>query len=188
MINELMQKKNYTKYKLAKESSIPYTTISDICNGKAQLEKCSAETIYKLAQALDTTMDELIAPCFIKRCNFELFKSNVCHQLKTLGDLDFLTETLKQDDIRAYYNQQWYRESFYLLAMLDYISRLNDIPLCEEYEDIRVQRLKEPIYPSSIIARSLAANNDQAKKEALEKAIPEFLRFNIIESEVRNVY
>ena len=43
MIQNLMQKKNMTKYRLSKSSGIPYTTLTDICSGKAQLEKCSAE-------------------------------------------------------------------------------------------------------------------------------------------------
>ena len=34
-----------------------------------------------------------------KRCNFELFKSNVCHRLKESGDIDFLIETLEKDMI-----------------------------------------------------------------------------------------
>ena len=33
-----------------------------------------------------------------KRCNFELFKSNVCHRLKESGDIDFLIETLGSGD------------------------------------------------------------------------------------------
>lgn len=187
MINELMKKKKYSKYRLSKESDVPYTTVTDICSGKAQLEKCSAETIYKLAQALDTTMEELIAPCFVQRCTFENFKSNVCHQVKQLGDLDFLIETLEKDDIRMYYDKQWYPESFYLLAMLDYISRLNDIPLCEEYTDLRQQRLQKPLFPASILAFAAASDSDEIKEEAFRNSIPEFRHFNIIESEVRNV-
>ena len=54
-----------------------------------------------------------------KRCNFELFKSNVCHRLKESGDIDFLIETLEKDMIREYYNRKWYLECFYLLAMVD---------------------------------------------------------------------
>ena len=37
-INEYMEKKQLTQYRLAKESGLAYTTIHDICNGKAQLE------------------------------------------------------------------------------------------------------------------------------------------------------
>ncbi len=132
-------------------------------------------------------MDELRSPDFLQRCSFENFKSNVCHQLKNLGDYDFLIETLEKDDIRTFYNKQWYPESFYLLAMLDYISRINNIPLCEEYSDLRCYRLKEPLYPSSIIALSLTNNDNNIKEKSLQNAIPEFRRFNIIESEIRNV-
>ena len=59
MLTELMQKKAVTKYQLAKNSGIPYTTVSDIVSGKAQLEKCSAETIYRLSKELDALGDEL---------------------------------------------------------------------------------------------------------------------------------
>lgn len=34
---------------------------------------------------------------------------------------------------------------------------------------------------------SEVTNNDEYKKEALENAIPEFLRFNIIENEIEKV-
>ena len=65
MINELMENKKITKYRLAKESGIAYTTINDICNGKAQLEKCSAETIYRISKVLGVSMENLIEPASI---------------------------------------------------------------------------------------------------------------------------
>ena len=122
-----------------------------------------------------------------ERCDFELFKSNVCHRLKELGDTDFIIETLESDDIRKYYNRKWYPESFYLLAMLDYISRINNVPLCDEFTDLRRQSLSETIYPSSVIAISAASDSDYAKKQSLKEAIPEFMRFNIVENDVRNI-
>lgn len=122
-----------------------------------------------------------------ERINFELFKSNVCHRIKTLGDMDFLIETLEEDNIRNYFDKKWYPESLYLLAMLDYISRINEIPLCKEYDDLRNYKLQEPIYPASILSISATSKNEQIKKESLKSAIPEFMRFNIVESEVRNV-
>lgn len=78
-----------------------------------------------------------------KRCSFELFKSNVCHRLKEQGDIDFLIETLKEDMIRQYYDKKWYPESFYLLAMVDYISRENNVPICIEPKTLlRRHRIK----------------------------------------------
>ncbi len=182
-----MKKKKITKYRLSKNSGIPYTTLSDILSGKTQLEKCSAETVYKLSKELDVSMEELLAPYFTKRPNFELFKSNLCHRLKELGDTDFMIETLDKDDIREYYKWKWYPECFYLLAMLDYVSRVNGVSLCEEYNDIRRQKLSEPLYPASVLAIDTVSKKDFAKEEARRTAIPEFMRFNIVESEVRNV-
>ena len=74
-VNELMDNKKITKYRLSKDSGVAYTTVNDICSGRAQLEKCSAETVYRIAKALGVSMESLIEPCFDKRCDFELFKS-----------------------------------------------------------------------------------------------------------------
>lgn len=122
-----------------------------------------------------------------QRMDFECFKSEVCHRLVRMGDIDFLIEVLQSDEIRELFNRKWYAESLYLLAMLDYISRLNDVPLCSEYNDLRCCKLDRTIYPSSIIAMSVVFGNDDAKRQAEAEAIPEFLRHNIVEADVRNV-
>jgi len=187
MLNEWIEQKNISIYRLAKNSGIPYSTISDICSGKTQIEKCSAETIYKLAKELDVTMEDLLEPYINKRVSFELYKSNVCHRVKEKGDVNFIIEILEKDEIRKYYSRQWYPESLYLLAMLDYLSRLHDIPLCSEYNDLRKCRLADTIYPSSILAEAIATNDQSVKEKAKAEAIPEFMRFNIVENEVWNV-
>ena len=186
-INEIMEKRNISKYRLSKNSGIPYTTLTDIINGKAQLEKCSAQTVYKLSQELHITMEDLLSPYLEKRCSFELFKSNVCHTLRELGDIDFIINTLQKNKIRTYYERKWYPECFYLLAMLDYISRIRDVPLCKEYSDLRRQSLKDVLYPASIVAAAAISNDEMVKQRAIAESIPEFMRFNIVENEVRNV-
>lgn len=122
-----------------------------------------------------------------ERIDFELFKSNVCHRLKALGDIDFIIETLKENKIRHYYNIEWYPECFYSLAMLDYISRKNDVPLCNAFDDIRKLSLTETIYPLSIVTMAYAFGSDDVKKQAYDEAIPEFIKYNIVESDVYNV-
>ncbi len=189
----LLKEKQLSVYQCAKESHVPYTTLSDIVKGKTRIEKCTAETIYKLARTLHVTMEELLTECCREDENtpnlkdFEIYKSNICHLVKDKGDMDFIIDILKENQIRAYWERQWYRESFYLLAMVDYLSRENGLPLCNDYEDIRNCKLSEPLYPRDII---LAAKLDgflDRKEQCLKEAIPEFLRFNIIESEIRNV-
>ncbi len=186
-IQDALQEKKMSIYRLAKESGVPYATLNDICNGKTRLEKCSAETIYRLARALNVSMEKMLAPCMVKRPSFENFKSTVCHRVKEKGDIAFIIDTLENQDIRIYYSQKWYPEALYLLAMLDYLSRENDVPLCDEYDDLRSCKLERPLYPASIRAVAAAEKNDAAMKRAAETAIPEFMRFNIVESEVRNV-
>jgi plasmid maintenance system antidote protein VapI len=187
-INELLKQENITKYRLSKISGVPFTTVNDICSGKARIEKCAADTIYKLGAALGVTMENLIADSMEYRQSFEAFKSNICHRVKDMGDMDFIIDTLESDKIRKLYQRGWYPESLYLLAMVDYLSRENDLPLCSEYGDIRRAKLHEPIFPSSIIAMSAMSHNDQPKKDSYTHAIPEFKRFNIVENEVRDVY
>ena len=46
-------------YKRQVQSGIPHATLSDICSGKTRLEKCSAETVYKLAKVLNVSMELL---------------------------------------------------------------------------------------------------------------------------------
>ena len=187
MINEMMERKNITKYRLAKNSGIPYTTINDICSGKAQIEKCSAETIYRISKELGVSMESIIEPYIETRIDFELFKSNTCHALKEKGDIKFVIEILEKDPIRKYYKKKWYPECLYLLAMLDYISRINNIPMCTQYSDLRNMKLKKIIYPSSVLMAARITKNNSLMQEAVKASIPEFIKFNIVESEVHNV-
>lgn len=59
IIDDLLKRANITKYRLAEQAGIPHATLSDICSGKTKLEKCSAETVCKLAKALGVTMELL---------------------------------------------------------------------------------------------------------------------------------
>ena len=186
-IQEALRRKNISIYRLSKDSGVPYATVNDIVNGKTQLENSSSETLYRLSKALGVSMEELLSPYLIKRTSFENFKSSICHRVKELGDIDFIVNTLESQEIREYFDRKWFPESLYLLAMLDYISRENDIPICDEYDDLRTCKLDIPIYPSSLRAMAKVSNSDKVLEEAYVTAIPEFKRFNIIENEVRNV-
>ena len=192
-LNEMLEQKNITKYRLWKESGVPQATISDICTGKTRIEKCSAETIYRIAKVLDVPMESLIAPAVRvmdeerRRPSFEIFKSNICHRVKDMGDIPFVIDLLHSNQIRKLYEKKWYPEALYLLAMLDYLSRENHIPICKNYNDIRAAKLQQLVYPSSVVIMCRALHSDAPKEDCIRMAIPEFLRFNIVESEVRNV-
>lgn len=59
IIEDLLAKRDMTKYRLAVQAGIPHATLNDICSGKTKLDKCSAETVYKLAKALGVSMELL---------------------------------------------------------------------------------------------------------------------------------
>lgn len=193
LINEQLEMQHMTKYRLSKASGVPQTTINDICSGKAVLEDCSAGTLYKLAKVLGVSIEEILESVHSqptmqdKRTDFETFKSNICHHVKDMGDIDFLLRVLETDEISKLYRKLWYPEAFYLLAMLDYLSRENSIPICTKYDAMRSHKLKKKIYPAGVLITSTVLNSDEPLRRAEREAIPEFLRFNIIESEVRNV-
>ena len=52
IINDLLEKEKMSRYRLSKESGVAMTTITDICNGKADLDKCTAGTLHKIAKEI----------------------------------------------------------------------------------------------------------------------------------------
>lgn len=188
LINELLEKKDMTKYRLSKESGVPQATINDICSGKANLEKCTAGTLYRIAKVLGVSVEEILESDKTEyRSSFETFKSNICHHVKDMGDVNFMISVLESDQIRVLYERHWHPEALYLLAMLDYLSRINSVPLCTKYDDIRAQKLSNPLYPADVLLTSEVLKSDEPMRRAERDAIPEFRRFNIFECSVRDV-
>ena len=96
MLETLLKEKDMTMYQCSKLSGIPYTTISEVVRGKTRIEKCSAETVYKLSKVLNTSVETLLKDAIEERLDFEVFKSNVCHLVKYNGELDFIIDEKHQ--------------------------------------------------------------------------------------------
>lgn len=187
LIKSILKQQNISMYQLAKITHLPYMTINDICNNKVNIAECSTKTIYKIAKALNVSMEKLVEPYLLERSDFELFKSNVCHMLKEKGDIAFIDYVVDSDDIRNYYDLEWYPEALYLLSMIDYLCRINNIPLCSKYDYLRNSRLNKTLFPLSVVALYSTLKDDTVLRTALHDSIPEFLSHNIVESEIRNV-
>ena len=125
---------------------------------------------------------------FIYSDDFECYKSNVCHLLKDLGDLEFIERVLIDDPISEFVKIGYAGWALYLLAMLDYVSKENDIPLCTAYDPLRKTRLKELAVPAGVVISKELFGNQLAYEKALENAIPEFLKYNIVEGDIRDVF
>lgn len=182
MIKDVLVEKGMSIYELSKQSGIPYSTLNDLVNGKKNIENCSVKLLKTLADLFGMSLD-----CFYNECHaytvseFEAFKSNVCHELKRKGKVDYLIELLSSDLVVEYWETGRRTQSFYLLGMMDYLSRLCEVPLCDKYDKYRSKKLETTVYP-------ISASLDREKKQYyLDHAIPEFLRYGIVEGDVFDV-
>lgn len=97
-INKLLQEKGLTKYRLSVLNGVPHATLSELCNGKTSIGKCSVETIYKLAKALGVSMETLVEDAFkSKSSGEELREKSYEYGLPEYlqSDLDAFKEGLK---------------------------------------------------------------------------------------------
>lgn len=187
MLKELLKKENMSVYKCSKLSHIPYTTLLELVNNKTSIENCSLKTIYMLANILNISIDSLVEEIFVYRMPFEEFRSELCHELKRKGDIDFLKENLINNNVKKYFEKNWIEEALYLLAMIDCVSRENNIPLATDYNKYRHLKLKNIIYPRDVELLSKIKKTNKIKKEVLNKSIKEFKDHNIAEVDIRNV-
>ena len=181
-IKQYLEDNRISIYKVANSAAVAYPTVFNIVNGKVDILNCALGVVKKIADALGLTIDELLTLCDKNR-TFELFRGEQRHLVKRMGEIAYVIDLLENKRIDYYWKLDMKTEAFYLLAMLDYLSRRNDLPICEEYNEIRKYKLERPVYPADTeLSEKLLGKNTH--KAALEKAIPEFMEFNIVECEV----
>lgn len=81
--------------------------------------------------------------------------------------MGFIIHTLESSLIHRYADQHWYAKCFYLLAMVDYLSRENGLPLCNDYDDLRQMKLQAPLYPLSVQLADVATTKSQYLEKSL---------------------
>lgn len=187
-IKDILEEKKISIYQASHLSGVPYSTISDLCHEKTDIRKVNAQTLYQLAHFFNMSSDELFEKLIIKPFSaedFEIFKSNVCHKLKKLGDFEFIKDNINNDYVSMYWNLNMYPEAFYYLALVDYLSDKNDIPIWNKYREYRKQKLRNPVFPLWITINEMT--EEEAKKE-LQDVMPEFLKYNIYEGMIYDAY
>lgn len=186
-VKHFMNLLNMNVTTLSKLSKVPYATVHELVNDVSALENCKSKTVFALAEALNVTVDDLLRPILSPRQDFENFKSEVCQTVKHETDLVYLKKTLTSKQIDKLFQQEWYLEAFYTLAMVDYLCRVNGLPLVEEYNEYRQKKLSSPVYPRDVLLMATVMDDDSFLEKCVEESIPEFRRFNILESDVRSV-
>lgn len=185
MLKDYLKQQHISIKMISDNTGIAYSTVNYIVNNRTPIEKCTGETIYKIARYLNISMDSLYE---MNRQytlqDFEVFKSEIAHAIKSKTQIEFLLEILQSDQIEKYWEHNQKVQALYLLSMVDYISRLNDIPVCAKYRNIRKARIEPMIIPLSFRLQAAARG---AEVMDYKNCIPEFLKHGIVEGDVFNV-
>ena len=183
---ELLNRKNITGYALSKATGIPYTTINDLINGRTVIQNVSLKNAILLSDCLEIDLITFSKLETIDFIDFRYFRNNILHELKRLGPEKLFYLITREKQIDFYYKNNGKEYAYYLLALIDYLSRKYDIPkYSRRYNELRKETLDKPFFVGSSIVKF------ESIKEAEEKlkieVIPEFKKFNIIEEDIFNV-
>ena len=183
---QLLESKKITSYKLAKETGIPYATISDVVNAKTNINNISLRHAIAIADFLNVdirSLTSLDSPSFV---DFRYFRNNILHDLKREGPQAFIKRIFASKEIDYYYKNKGIDRALYLLALVDYLARIKCIGLVKQrYNDLRKMRLDKPLFVGGDTISFSTIHS--AEKQLNISVIPEFRRHNIIEGDVFNV-
>lgn len=183
---ELLQSKSISGYQLSKKTNIPYMTISDLINGKTNIRNVTFKNAIAIADSLNIELRELSELDGIELVEFRYFRNNVLHDLKRRGIDPFIQLIIKTKEIDYFYKNKAFPYAYYLLALIDYLCRVNNQPLyTKRYNDIRKERLEKAFF---VGGNSIHFESIEEYEQLFGiKVIPEFGKYNILEEDVFNV-
>ena len=199
----LMNEHCMTRADLSMMSGVPDSTLRDILSGKAQIDHCAAATIYGIADALGTTVEDVLDHYWDEclgaddeECEREvlhdghtllLFYSTVDRvvQLRQHVDDALLTSCVNSEAfIDLFFDRGFYREAFFLLGLTDYLNRKLGMKTNPRFDAYRGYRLDCPVYSLSTLEEYDDPEElKNAKAYAEAYAIPELAAFNIFMTE-----
>lgn len=192
MLKLLLNSNNVSLYKLEKTSGLSHATLNDLYNEKTNVEKCSSALIHDIATSLNMSMDKLYSILTYNDLSllsfndsFDLFKSNVCHELKEIDYKEFLKMHIINNTVPRYFDKNMKLEALYMLSLIDYLCMTYNLPLIKEYDVIRSYKLDKLYVPKSVY---LLLKTKRIKISSLYKeSIPIFLEHNILEANIYDI-
>ena len=183
---ELLESKKVNGYLVSVNTGIPYMTVNDLMNGKTSIQNVTLKHAIKIANYLNISVEELAKLENPKVIEFRYFRNNTLHALKSAGAEAFIKKLINTKEIDFYYKNDGKEYAYYLLALLDYLCRCNNLPKYQErYNKIRKEKLDKPLFVGGDIFKF--DKIEDAEKEFNITVIPEFRNYNIIEGNVFNV-
>jgi DNA-binding Xre family transcriptional regulator len=197
-LNELMKEKNMTRADLSRISGIPESTLRDILSGKAQFDRCEVLTVACIADALGTTVEELLN-CHIDEefcgdgrlpkperhdrssmLDFYVMVDCTLVKLGSCGDMGFVKAICKDYWIERFYYDGLYRCAFFLLGLIDYLCRLHGQKPVSRFDALRDECLDQPVYSLRTMQEGDEEDALYEAKNCTElNAVPELACFNI---------
>ncbi len=192
MLRAILEKKNMSIYRLEKSSNISHATLSDLVNEKTKPENCSSFLLKEISSSLNMSMDDLYDKLTYKDLSaikfdkkFDLFKSNVAHELHSLEYKAFLKKYLTSNEIEEMFENKKQKEALYLVALIDFICQCHNLPIPTKYNNIRNYKL-ETYYVSESLYR-LMETKQILFSTIYKESISSFKDHNIIEADIDNV-
>lgn len=199
----LMNEHCMTRADLSMMSGVPDSTLRDILSGKAQIDHCEAATIYSIADALGTTVEDALDHYWDEclgaddeECEREalhdghtllIFYSTVDKlvQLRLFAEDSLLAASFNSETyIDYFFDNGFYREAFFLLGLTDYLNRKLGMKTNPRFDAYRGYRLDCPVYSLSTLEEYDDPEElKNAKVYAEAYAIPELAAFNIFMTE-----
>lgn len=137
-----------------------------------------------MANDLEIAIQKMKNTDYVPDSDFTWFTSEMGHRLKRKGDIQFISTTLDDEDLQISILPK--RQQLYLVAMLDYLCHLNGLPLLEQLEPYRADKLEALTFPDGVWLFTRATQDVERAKRIYNNSIEEFIQHNIVEYDIRN--
>ena len=78
-----------------------------------------------------------------------------------------------------------YRRTLYLVAMIEYLCRINNVPVKKEIQKYQEYKLKDLTFFDDVETYFHVTEKTDLKEQVMRDSLPEFLKYNIAERNVR---
>lgn len=83
MLKDYLNSRNISIYSLSKKTNIPYSTLSDLCNNKVEIDNCKLSIVRSIAKALNLSIEGLYEIVIQKDNIVEIKEYNTLAYIKT---------------------------------------------------------------------------------------------------------
>ena len=185
-----MEKQYYTIKEFAEINNItPDTVRQRIYRGTTKAEKFGKFWLIPVTETLTDNRHRkpsefCYLPMDVNKKEEMIIRSNICHELKRLGEEGFLRKHFEEQTVQKLFRERRFFKCLYLMATLEHEFKKFTPAENPEYIKYKKYKFAAPVFPEGILVLSAITENKNYKKEALRDCYPEFLSKNIVEGDI----